>query len=184
MAEQNPTANQFTANTPFTIRSAVEADAPALLAIYAPFVTDTIVSFELEVPSVEAFAGRIRKSLDGWAWLVAERDGCCLGYAYGSAHRERRAYQWSVDVSVYVDPAYHRQGIGRALYGALFEQLSAKGYCNAFAGIALPNDASVNLHRSVGFELVGVYRHVGRKFGAWHDVAWYQRCLRAEPPTD
>lgn len=171
-------------NAVLSIRAARETDAPALLAIYTPFVQNTTVSFELDVPSLEEFTGRIRKSLDGWAWLVAERDGEILGYAYGSAHRTRRAYQWSVDVSVYVVPTYHRQGIGRTLYAALFDELAAKGYCSAFAGIALPNDASVGLHRSVGFELVGVYKQVGRKFGAWHDVAWFQRHLRDDPPTD
>lgn len=170
--------------TALNIRAATAADAPALLAIYTPFVTDTTVSFELEVPSLAEFTERIRKSLDGWAWLVAQREGQILGYAYGSAHRTRRAYQWSVDVSVYVDPTYHRQGIARTLYTALFDELAAKGYCNAFAGIALPNDASIGLHRRVGFELVGVYKNVGRKFGAWHDVAWFQRHLRDEPPVD
>ena len=168
--------------SPLLIRPASEADAGALLAIYAPFVERTVVSFETEVPSVDDFAGRIRRYGSQWAWLVAERDGRCLGYAYGSPHRERAAYRWAVETSAYVDPSAQRQGAGRALYLALFDALAAKGYCNAFAGMTLPNDASAALHRSVGFEPVGVFRRVGWKFSRWHDVAWAQRQLREAPP--
>ena len=166
------------------IRSATEADAPVLLGIYAPFVENTAVSFELAPPSTAEFAARIRKSIAGWAWLVAERDGRCVGYAYGSVHRERPAYRWSVETSAYIAPDSHRLGIGSALYRALFAELAAKGYCNAFAGIALPNEASVALHRGAGFEPIGVFRAVGRKFGRWHDVAWFQRRLRELPPPE
>ncbi len=165
------------------IRAAVLADAPALLALYRPFVEDTIVSFETEAPTVEEFSSRIAKALAGWAWLVAEHQGRCLGYAYGSMHRERAAYRWSVETSAYVAPGAHRKGIGRTLYLALFEELARKGFCNALAGIALPNEASVAFHRSVGFEPIGVFNAVGRKFGAWHDVAWLQRRLRDSPPA-
>jgi phosphinothricin acetyltransferase len=168
----------------WTIRTATAADATALLAIYAPFVEHTAVSFETVVPAVEEFAARIDKSNSRWAWLVAERDGTLLGYAYGSTHRERAAYRWSVETSAYVDPRFQRQGIGTGLYRALFAVLADKGYCNAFAGATLPNDASVALHRSVGFEPIGVFRSIGRKFGAWHDVAWMQRRLRDGPPGD
>ena len=164
------------------IRPATEADAVALLAIYAPYVERTVVSFETQVPDVAEFAARIRRYASQWAWLVAEHDGRCLGYAYGSPHRERAAYRWSVETSAYVDPSAQRQGVGRALYLALFDVLGAKGYCNAFVAMTLPNDASVALHRSVGFEPVGVFRRVGWKFGAWHDVAWAQRRLREAPP--
>ena len=104
-----------------------------------------------------------------------------MGYAYGSMHRERAAYRWSVETSAYVDPGAQRTGIGRALYRALFEALARKGFCNALAGIALPNEPSVAFHRSVGFEPIGVFTKVGRKFGAWHDVAWLQRRLRDSP---
>jgi phosphinothricin acetyltransferase len=169
---------------PFTIRSAVEGDAPALLAIYRPFVEDTAVSFETVTPAVEEFGARIAKAVAGWQWLVAERDGQCIGYAYGSSHRERLAYRWSVEVSAYVHPHHHRQGVGRALYRQLFEGLAVKGYCNAYAGITLPNPGSVALHRSVGFESIGVFTAVGRKFGKWHDVAWFQRALRDSPPSE
>jgi phosphinothricin acetyltransferase len=164
------------------IRQATEADAPALLAIYAPFVERSSVSFETVPPTVDAFAARIVKCLTGWQYLVAERDGRAVGYAYGSMHRERAAYRFSAEVSAYVDPVCHRQGIGRALYLRLFDDLAARGYCNAFAGITLPNDASVGLHTAVGFEPVGVFRNIGWKFGRWHDVAWMQRALRDKPP--
>ena len=164
-----------------TIRQATEADAPALLAIYAPYIESTPVSFEMAAPSAEEFAGRIAKSLSRWQWLVAERDGLVAGYAYGSTHRERAAYRYAVEVSAYLAPRFHRQGIGSALYARLFEDLIAKGYCTAFAGITVPNDASVGMHRSVGFEMIGVFRNIGWKFDRWHDVAWMQRTLRDRP---
>jgi phosphinothricin acetyltransferase len=166
-----------------TIRSAVEADAAALLAIYRPFVESTAVSFETVVPTVEEFATRIAKALTGWQWLVAEQDGRCIGYTYGSSHRQRHAYRWSVEVSAYVHPNHHRRGVGRALYLRLLEELAQKGFCNAYAGATLPNEGSVALHRAVGFEFIGVFKAVGRKFGTWHDVAWFHRVLRDSPPS-
>lgn len=171
-------------NPGLSIRPASEGDAPALLAIYRPFVTDSTVSFETEPPTVEEFAARIAKVRAGWQWLVAEEAGRCIGYAYGSLHRERRAYRWSTEVSAYVHPAHARRGIGRALYAQLLPELAARGYCSAFAGIALPNAGSVGLHEALGFEPIGVFRAVGRKFGRWHDVAWYQRRLRDQPLQD
>jgi phosphinothricin acetyltransferase len=166
------------------IRTATEADAPALLEIYRPFVDSSAVSFEVAVPTVEDFAARIAKAVAGWQWLVAVRDGQRVGYAYGSAHRERLAYRWSTEVSAYVHPDCRRQGIGRVLYLRLFDELAGKGYCNAYAGITLPNAGSVALHCSVGFEPVGVFKDVGRKFGKWHDVGWFQRKLRDSPPSE
>src|SRR5437763_6031759 len=144
-----------------TIRQATEADAPALLEIYAPFIESTPVSFETVVPGVDEFAARIAKCLSKWQYLVAERDGRIAGYAYASTHRERAAYRFSVEVSAYLDPRFHRQGIGSALYTRLFDDLIAKGYCSAFAGITVPNDASVGMHRSVGLEVIGVLRNIG-----------------------
>lgn len=166
---------------PFVVRPADAADAPALLAIYQPFVEHTAVSFEEAVPTVEEFAARITKVTSRWRWLVAERNGQRLGHAYASAHRERSAYRWSVEVSAYVDPRVHRQGVGRMLYEHLLDDLARAGYCNAYAGITLPNDGSVALHRRVGFEPVGTFSRVGWKFGRWHDVAWFQRTLRDAP---
>ena len=166
------------------IRPATEAHAAVLLAIYRPYVEASAVSFETVAPTVEEFSARIRKALAGWQWLVAERDGQCVGYAYGSSHRERAAYRWSVEVSAYLQPDHHRRGIGRSLYSQLFADLVERGFCNAYAGITLPNEASIALHRSVGFELIGTFVAVGRKFGKWHDVAWFQRRLLSSPPFD
>jgi L-amino acid N-acyltransferase YncA len=166
----------------FDIREATRADAAPLLAIYRPFVEESSVSFETDVPSLEEYSARIDKALTSWAWLVAERNGQCIGSAYGSRHRERTAYQWSVEVSVYVQPRSQRRGVGRALYDSLLENLAHRGFCNAYAGITLPNDASVALHSAVGFTPVGIFESVGRKFGVWHDVAWFQKRLRDSPP--
>jgi L-amino acid N-acyltransferase YncA len=139
-------------------------------------VTATWISFELEPPTAEEMAARIADYGASHGWLVAERDGQIAGYAYGSPHRTRAAYASSCDVAVYVDPAFARQGIGRALYGALLPLL-AERYHAAFAGIALPNPASVGLHEAVGFTPVGIYREVGKKLDGWRDVGWWQRLL-------
>ena len=110
-------------------------------------------------------------------WLIADVDGHMAGYAYGSPHRTREAYGTSCDVAVYVDPTFSRRGIGRALYDALFPALKAKGSHAAFAGISLPNDASIALHEACGFTAIGIYREVGWKMGNWRDVGWWQRLL-------
>ena len=166
------------------IRPANLADAPAMLAIYLPVVKETAISFELEAPTLQEFEARVAKCARGWAWLVAEQGGRILGYAYGSAHRERAAYQWSTETSAYVHPHARGTGVGKALYQALIPELAAKGYCNAYAGISLPNAASVALHQSVGFCAIGQFPSVGRKFGRWHDVGWFHRRLRADPPSE
>lgn len=171
-------------NRSFRVRQASVADADALLAIYRPFVERTVISFETIAPTVDEFAARIEKSLARWQWLVAEEAGRCIGYVYGGLHRERAAYRWSVEVSAYVHPSHQRRGVARALYAQLFLDLERLGYCNAYAGITLPNEASEAMHRDAGFEFVGAFRAVGRKFGKWHDVAWYQRALRDAPPSD
>ncbi|MEZ4237940.1 MAG: N-acetyltransferase family protein [Myxococcota bacterium] len=160
-----------------TVRPAREADVPAMLAVYAPFVRDTAVSFEDEVPTVEAFAARVAEVQRTHAWLVLERQGAVAGYAYGAPHRARSGYRWSVETSVYVGPDHQRQGVARALYDALLAGLEAQGFRRALAGITVPNEASVAFHRACGFVDVGVYRAVGRKLGRWHDVLWLQRPL-------
>ncbi len=168
---------------PPSIRIATEADAARIQAIYAPYVRDTVISFELEPPGVAEMAARRHKAV---AWLAAEDgQGQMMGYAYASQHKERAAYQWSVDVSVYLDAAFHRRGVGRGLYTALFGLLRRQGYMNAYAGITQPNANSQGLHTALGFAPVGVYRHVGYKFGQWHDVAWLSLDLlprEASPP--
>jgi L-amino acid N-acyltransferase YncA len=167
-----------------TLRLALPDDAPTLVEIYRPYVEDSAVSFEFTTPSITEFRARITKIQSNWEWLLAECNGRCVGYAYATAHRERAAYRWSVEVSAYVHVELHRRGIGRALYEQLFDDITAKGYCNAYAGIALPNPASIALHRRLGFETVGVFKSVGRKFGRWHDVLWMHRTLRQAPPED
>jgi len=169
-----------------TIRIATETDAEPIRDIYAPFCLDTPVSFETQAPTVEEMRHRIAKTLKSLPWLVCEDDGQVLGYAYASPHRERAAYRWSVDVSVYVREGHRGKGLGRALYRSLFTILRLQGFYNILAGISLPNSASMSLHQSMGLRLVGVYRAIGYKCGQWHDVAWCQLTVRdrSEEPRD
>ena len=164
--------------SPSPIRLAREDDAARIAAIYAPHVTDRPTSFELDPPDAAAMAGRIAAVLRQWPWLVWDEGGGAVAYAYASAHAERIAYRWSVNVSVYVDASHQRRGLARALYGRLFQILRAQGAYSAFAGITLPNAGSVGLHTALGFEPVGVFKNAGHKLGAWHDVAWMGLALR------
>lgn len=165
-----------------TVRAATTADAPAIQAIYAPVVHDSFASFEQAAPNVAEVTRRMlaRPRLP---WLVADDAGRVAGYAYASPHRQRPGYRWSAEVSVYLDGAYHRRGIARALYERLIAEVTDLGYVAAFAAIALPNEASVALHEALGFVPVGVFRDIGFKSGGWHDVGWWQRLLRDPPPT-
>jgi phosphinothricin acetyltransferase len=167
------------------VRFATDADAPGVQAIYAPFVRDTAVSFEVEPPTVAEMGGRITTTLARWPWLVCADGGAVAGYAYASAHRDRAAYQWSADVTVYVAPSHHRRGVGRACYTALLRIVRLQGFHTAYAGITLPNAGSVGLHETLGFTPVAVYREVGFKLGAWRDVGWWRLALAPpvpEPP--
>jgi L-amino acid N-acyltransferase YncA len=168
------------------VRRATAADAEACAAIYAPYVAETAISFEAEAPSAQEMARRIAAALEHHEWLVLEHDGRVVGYAYGGPYKEREAYRWACEVSVYVERGRRRSGAGRELYQGLLERLAARGYTVAVAGMTLPNDASVGLHRAMGFEPVGTYRRIGYKDGSWHDVAWTQRPLAApaDPPHD
>ena len=172
----------------FRVRLATVSDAPSLAATYAPHCTEGLASFETEAPSVDEMAERVRRTITTYPWLVAVDGvrGAVAGYACGSEHRERAGYRWSVDVAVYVAPSAAGRGVGRTLYGRLLPLLAAQGFHRAHAGIALPNDASVALHRAAGFEPVGVYREVGYKRGAWLDVQWWSLALApsAVPPAD
>ncbi len=154
------------------IRFAEIKDAAEILQIYRPFIENSAASFETIVPTVEEFGSRIINYTQKYPWLVAEIDNCIAGYAYAGKHREREAYQWAVEVSVYVHPHFYRQGIARILYEKLFELLNEMGVVNVYAVIALPNAASVALHTSFGFERVCIYKKAGYKNGVWHDVLW------------
>jgi phosphinothricin acetyltransferase len=156
-----------------------ERDAAVCAAIYAPYVTDSVASFEIQAPSEHEVSQRIDAA---FCWLIAEREGRTVGYAYGSSHHERAAYRWAADVAVYIDRRHHRAGVGRALYGQLFERLRAVGLWRLCAGITQPNAASNGLHRAMGFVPVGTYRRIGWKDGAWHDVSWWQLDLRPGEP--
>ena len=167
------------------VRAATSADAERCAAIYAPYVTDTAISFELCPPSPTDIAERIAAASRGHAWVVLEDRGRVVGYAYGGSFNARAAYRWSCEVSVYVELGRRRTGAGRALYEDLLGRLAQRGFRMAVAGMTLPNDASVGLHRAMGFEPVGTYRRIGYKLGSWHDVAWMQRPLAhaPEPPA-
>lgn len=163
-----------------------ERDAATVAAIYRPAVEASIASFEEVAPTTAEMAERMRATLHATPWLVAEDErGAVLGYAYAGRHRERAGYRWSADISVYVADGHGGRGIGSRLYAELLAILRRQGYVNVYAGIALPNAASVALHERIGMRLVGIYERVGFKFGAWHDVAWYGMRLwepHGQPP--
>ncbi len=163
------------------IRLAREADADPIRSIYAPVVAHTVISFEVDPPTTEEMRRRMAEVLTGFPWIVCENGGHVLGYAYATGHRARAAYRWSVDTSVYVDGPARGMGVGRALYRSLLNLLVLQGFCNAYAGITLPNPASVGLHEAMGYRAVGVYRSVGFKQGAWHDVGWWHLALGPYP---
>jgi phosphinothricin acetyltransferase len=165
---------------PPRIRLATPDDAGQVQTIYAPYCY-TPISFETGPPSIEEMRSRLVKVLGQYPWLVFEDGEDVLGYAYATGHRERAAYVWSVDTSLYVRQGQLRRGVGRALYSRLLALLPLQGFVNAYAGVTLPNPASVGLHAAMGFRPVGVYTRVGFKCGAWHDVAWYQRALQPSP---
>ena len=182
-SQQTPLSNCETMRT----RVANTEDAPGIVDIYRPAITERATSFEIEVPSAAEMAERIATTLERYPWLVCEDDSGLVGYAYATRHRDRAAYQWCVEVSAYVRDGQHRRGVGRVLYLQLFDLLTAQGFHIAYAGITLPNDASVAFHRAMGFVPVGTYRDIGYKFGKWHDVEWLVRRLRplqdaCEPP--
>ena len=159
------------------LRLATTADVPAIHEIYAPIVEHTAISFETVVPSHAEIERRLADTVPQYPWLVAADDGVVLGYAYGHRFAPRAAYAWSVETSIYVRDSARGTGVGRALYDGLLGLLDAQGYEQAFAGIALPNAASIGLHEAVGFRHIGTYERVGFKFDAWHDVGWWQRAL-------
>ena len=164
-----------------TIRLATIADGPDLAAIYAPAVAGRATSFELEAPDGVEMGARVERLMARTPWLVCAHGGSVVGYAYASPHRDRAAYQWSVEVSAYVRDDVRRAGVAHGLYTSLFAVLALQGFQNAYAGITLPNAASVGFHEALEFTRVGVYRNIGYKLGAWHDVLWLERAIGSHP---
>lgn len=168
------------------VRDATAHDAAACAAIYAPYVRDTVITFEADAPSEAEVARRIAAAQAHHAWLVLVDDDRVAGYAYGGPFASRPAYRWACEASIYLERGRRRTGAGRMLYVALLDRLAARGFRTVLGGMTLPNDASVGLHRAMGFEEVGVYRKIGFKHGAWHDVGWTQRRIGpdGDPPAE
>lgn len=156
------------------IRMATTGDAAPILDIYAPYIENTSFTFETEVPSINAFKERIDGYLQSWPWLVCEIDDVIAGYAYGTKHRERTAYQWSLESSVYVHDDYQRGGVAKALYTALIDILKLQQFRNLYAVINLPNEKSVAFHENLGFTYFATYKNVGYKLGRWKNVGWWE----------
>jgi L-amino acid N-acyltransferase YncA len=163
------------------VRAANESDAAAVQRIYAPIVERTAISFEVVAPSVAEVGDRIAAVTRSLPWLVAEEAGVVVGYAYAGRHAERAAYRWSVDVSIYLAEGARGRRIGTRLYGSLFDELRHLGYVSAYAGVTLPNAASVALHESMGFAAIGTFPNAGFKFDAWHTVGWWYLALQPTP---
>ena len=169
------------------IRTATKADVPAMLAIYAPYVRETAISFEYEVPSVEEFGARLERTLARYPWLAAERDGTLLGYAYASAFHPRKAYDWCAEASIYVAQDARGRGLGAALYAALETLLKRQNILVLYACIARPPQedahltcASIRFHTRMGYRTVGEFPRCGFKFDTWYDMVWMEKRL-AEP---
>ncbi|MFN8359229.1 MAG: N-acetyltransferase family protein [Candidatus Kapaibacterium sp.] len=163
---------------PYSIRLITPADAAATLAVYAPYILNTSITFEYEVPSVEEFTSRIIHTTEDFPWLVCLENDTIVGYAYAGKHRLRAAYQWSPESTVYLAEAAQGKGIARILYETLFAILSLQGYYTVFAGVLVPNENSEKMHKALGFEEIGIFKNIGFKHGKWHDVQWLQRPLQ------
>lgn len=161
-------------NANYIIRPATIDDAAGLLAVYKPYVESTAITFEYEVPSVEEFEGRINTITPEFPWLVCEHEDTIAGYAYAHKHRDRTAYQWSPESTIYLSEAYHGKGIARVLYEAVFAILKMQGFINVYAGVLASNLKSNAFHKAMGFEEIGLYRNIGYKLGEWHSNYWYQ----------
>ncbi|WP_155971739.1 GNAT family N-acetyltransferase [Streptococcus ruminantium] len=159
------------------IRSVRPSDVEELVAIYAPYVEETVITFETQVPTATEFADRIEKILEKFPYLVAEEEGRILGYAYASTYYPRAAYDWTVELSIYISQKARGQGIGNLLYSHLEKELIARGFKNFMACISLPNPASLALHEKMGYKQVAHLKKVGYKFGNWHDIVWLQKSL-------
>lgn len=163
------------------LRLATPADAQALLAIYAHYI-DTPVTFQCALPSVAEYASLIRQITAQYPFLVCQQEGQILGFAYAHRQREREAYQWNAELSIYLAPAFHSRGLGRRLYWVLLELLRLQGVQTAYGAVALPNEKSEALHLSLGFQPLGTYHRTGFKCGQWRDVRWYEKPMGDFPP--
>jgi L-amino acid N-acyltransferase YncA len=163
------------------IRLIAPGDAEATLAIYRPYVENTIISFEYEAPSLQEWETRVHANTADYPWLVCEYKGHIIGYAYGSRHRYRTAYTWSPESTVYMTPEFQGRGIARLLYETLFAIMKEQGYVNVYAGVGLPNVKSEKFHEALGFYEVGIFKKIGFKLGAWHDTRWFQLHLTEHP---
>ncbi len=172
------------------IRPARPGDAAALLEIYEYYVNHTAVTFEYDAPSEDEFRHRIENTLRRYPYLAAEVNGKIVGYAYAGAFKNRAAYDWSVEVTVYLSPDMRRRGIGRALYGELERQLGEMGILNLYACIAVPageddeylNHDSVDFHARMGYAVAGRFRRCGYKFGRWYDMVWMEKMIGGHLP--
>lgn len=160
------------------IRFAKETDVQDILNIYSHYIISTAITFEYEIPSLTDFKNRMEKIQKQFPWLVYEEDGVILGYAYASIHKERAAYQWNVELSIYLSNNNTSHGIGTKLYKALIDIVTYQGYKNAYGCITLPNEKSIALHKRFGFEEIGVFPNTGNKFNRWHDVIWFGKQLK------
>ncbi|BAH87990.1 GNAT family N-acetyltransferase [Streptococcus mutans] len=159
------------------IRNACKEDAKQLIAIYAPYVEKTAITFEYQVPSLEEFEERIEKTKQKFPYLVAEEEGILQGYAYASAYYNRAAYDWTVELSIYIREKARGKHIGSQLYASLERNLQETGFVNLLVCIALPNNASLTFHKKHGYEQVAHFKKVGYKFDKWHDIVWMQKRL-------
>lgn len=173
------------APTPVTVRLATPGDGAACAAVYAPYVEDSSVSFELQPPTSDEMAARIARTLERSPWMVAEVDGVVRGYAYGGRHRERPAYDWTIETTVYVDRGFAGRGLGRALMAAVLDIARRQGFHLAVAGVTQPNPASTGLHLALGFRRIGEFDAIGWKQGRWHGVEWFglELAPREAPPV-
>jgi phosphinothricin acetyltransferase len=163
---------------PGKIRVAAPSDAGGVIDIYGPYCEKSPVSFEVKRPTIDEMEERISQICESYPWLVCQNGPDLAGFAYAGPHRERAAYRWAVDIAIYVAAGFRGLRVGTALYSCLFEILRIQGYYKAYAGITIPNPASVGFHKRFGFELIGVFRDVGYKAGSWHDVSWWELTLQ------
>jgi phosphinothricin acetyltransferase len=159
------------------MRLATIADSENILRIYAPYISDTAITFETEVPNIKDFSARVEKIIDNYPFLAYEIKDEIVGYAYSSQHRERAAYLYDVDVSIYILPEHHGTGIAYKLYKCLFSILSELGYINAYAALTEPNIKSMKFHQKFNFTKIGTHHKTGYKFGKWHDVTWLEKTI-------